>query len=608
MCLVKVIKNQIMRRKIWIGVAIYFAIMTVVLTWPAILNLRDHVLGVPGDNLQFAWLIDWFDEALFEQFRSPYFVPQLNYPEGWNPARSETTPIQVILGAPFSRLGGTLFAYNAVALLSFAFTGFTTFIWVRHLTGGALPGLLAGTFYAFSPFRIAHYRAGHLNILGTMWFPLFFMGLFLVLTNLRTGSGESNVRHIPQFSVNPDTARGKWGAVLAGVALGLISLTSQHYFYLTLLVGGAASALFLGIVHRQAIFERRLWARIGLMGLAALPLAAAGTLPYLQLSQQGGLPERSVFAVSGGSASLSDFLLPSTDHFLFGSWVWERFSRDHWVEGTLYLGAAALALAVVGVWREWGNRKKRRTLVFLLLLATGGMVISLGTHFYWNEELVRVELPGWLAALLGRESTALPMPGYLLVKYLPFYDRMRTFKRAAALTLLGVSALAGMGASSLLNRQRGRSRLALGTVLLAVVLIDLYPGPFREFTHIEPRPVDHWLAAQQEDGAVAEFPFELEEDQLHVFYTLTHGKPFLGGFFNAFPPPQYQRIRPVMEEFPAPESINALADLGVRYILVHEDAYPRNQMPEERLRVLGLKLAFESSGVQVFLLESEPRE
>jgi hypothetical protein len=245
-------------------------------------------------------------------------------------------------------------------------------------------------------------------------------------------------------------------------------------------------------------------------------------------------------------------------------------------------------------------------LVWLLLLAMGGMVISLGTHFYWNEALVRVDLPDWLSALLGRESTALPMPGYLLVKYLPFYNRMRTFKRAAALTLLGVSALAGLGASSILRRLHGRSRMALGAALLAFVLIDLYPGPFQDFTRIEPRPVDRWLAAQPDDGAVAEFPFELVEDQLHVFYTLTHGKPFLGGYFNAFQPPQYQRIRPVMAEFPSPESITVLADLGARYILVHEDAYPANQIQEERLRVLGLELAYEASGVRVFILESGP--
>ena len=51
-------------------------------------------------------------------------------------------------------------------------------------------------------------------------------------------------------------------------------------------------------------------------------------------------------------------------------------------------------------------------------------------------------------------------------------------------------------------------------------------------------------------GAVAQFPFDLSEDQYLVYYTSVHKKPFLGGFFNAFPPAQYLRIRPDLERLP----------------------------------------------------------
>jgi hypothetical protein len=72
---------------------------------------------------------------------------------------------------------------------------------------------------------------------------------------------------------------------------------------------------------------------------------------------------------------------------------------------------------------------------------------------------------------------------------------------------------------------------------------------------------------------VAQFPFYQVEDQDQVYNTLIHGKPFIGGFFNAFPPEQYLRIRPVMEGFPDETSVGLLKELGIRYLIVDTAAY-----------------------------------
>ena len=162
-------------------VPLYFVLVTVAFTWPAALNLSSSVVGDLGDNLHFAWLMGWFDQALLQDLRWPFFAPQLNYPEGWDLARSETTPLLAVLGIPFTRIGGPLFAYNVVALATFVLTGWMEYAWVKKLTQNRLAALLSGTLFAFLPFRFAHYRVGHLNILGTMWFPLFFYSLFSVL-------------------------------------------------------------------------------------------------------------------------------------------------------------------------------------------------------------------------------------------------------------------------------------------------------------------------------------------------------------------------------------------------------------------------------------------
>jgi hypothetical protein len=102
---------------------------------------------------------------------------------------------------------------------------------------------------------------------------------------------------------------------------------------------------------------------------------------------------------------------------------------------------------------------------------------------------------------------------------------------------------------------------------------------------------------------VAEFPFDLQEEQSHVFYSLTHGKPILGGFFNAFPPPQYRRIRPVMGGFPDEDSVDLLRDLGVRYVIVAGRRYAERLSLDASIRALGLRLAVESEDEAVYLLD-----
>jgi hypothetical protein len=66
-------------------------------------------------------------------------------------------------------------------------------------------------------------------------------------------------------------------------------------------------------------------------------------------------------------------------------------------------------------------------------------------------------------------------------------------------------------------------------------------------------------------------PFYLNDDQAGTYYTLYHEKPFIGGFFNAFPPPQYSAIKGLMETFPSRESLAEANQLGVEYFLMRSE-------------------------------------
>jgi hypothetical protein len=167
---------------------------------------------------------------------------------------------------------------------------------------------------------------------------------------------------------------------------------------------------------------------------------------------------------------------------------------------------------------------------------------------------------------------------------------------------LGVSVLAGYGLAWISGRLHGWRRAAATAGLLALALLDFLPRP-EAFVRVQPRPVDEWLASQTDSGALVEFPFE--SDQAQLYYTLTHQKPFLGGNFNAFPPPQYQRIKPVLDSFPDRASIDVLHDLGVRYVLVHAWRYADFDQVDRLARELGLVSVDDFDGIHVYTLEGD---
>ncbi len=533
----------------WGGSALvlgWFAGLTILFTWPLSLHAAGYVVDRFGDNMQFVWLIGWFQKAIFQLHRLPLDVPQLNYPQGWNLARTEITPIQILMGLPFSMISGPVLGYNLVIMGTFLLSGLTAYFWVKRVTGDVWAALIAGTLFGFLPFRVAHFRAGHLNVAGTMWFPLYFMGIISLLA---------------------EKPKLRWAAPLTGISLGLVSMTSQYTFYMTVVVTLFVAGAYLLIWDRNRLRQTEFWRRVGVAVLWSLPLVAIGEYPFLSLVAGSKLPDRSIADVVNGSASLTDFFLPSTDHFLLGAWVADHFARDHWIEGSLYMGAVGLPLAVWGTIRGFRSSSHKRITLLLVLTFAVAFTLTLGTHLFWNESMVHVAIPGPLQGLLGRSVTSIPMPGYLMFKVFPFYAKMRTFKRTGILALLAVCALAGLGAHDLLGRVERRWRVGLAIGLLGLIVLDFYPGPFA-LVRVQPRPVDVWLASQPGEGAVAVFPFDREEDQILVYYSLINNKPFVGGFFNAYPPSQYLRIRPVMEGFPDEASLSELKALEVRYVLV----------------------------------------
>ncbi len=305
----------------------------------------------------------------------------------------------VLMGFPVSLADGPVLAYNATVLISYVLSGFGVYVWVRRLTRSWAPGVVAGVSFAFASYRMMH-AYGHLNLMGTQWFPFYFMALGHAL----------------------DSSAHRWrNSFLVALFLALIGGSSQYYLYMTLVLSAVYLLAWLLLQRPRRGSLPRTAGNLVRIGSLAVPAAFVSVAPYLQLAGRSGMPSRSFDEVRTWSASPTDFLIPSPFHAIWGNWVATHFDKRLMIENTLYLGTVALALAIVAL---VGARKLNlgRQVKLLFVMALAACVLALGTDLHWLGQTVVVRVPQWLQKWHPYTETFIPLPGYFLFKYLPFYS------------------------------------------------------------------------------------------------------------------------------------------------------------------------------------------
>ena len=551
-----------------------FLVLSLVLTYPLARDLGTKVLGppAPGDNLQYVYKVWWFKYSLFDLHASPFFNPNMFYPFGYLMTLSETTLSNTIFALPFTVLWGEVVAYNLISLMSFVLSGFAMYLFVLHLTGNRVAGLLSGIVFAFNPYRMSHLGAGHLPLMGTQWLPLLFLYLKKMVVQQRSRD-----------------------AFMAGLFYSLGALSAWYYAYIFALAG-LLYVLLCGRPWRQNLWQRR-FMKCGLVfALVCLLLVGPFVLPVTQLWREGERAQ-SLNYLDYFSASPLDFVYPNVMHPVWGPSLIERYPQNiH--ENILFLGWIPLSLAAIALWRQ--RDKTRTTFLWMALIF---VVIALGTTLHWGNRRVYIAAPVWLErlftlgmgfltkrlALYPISSYALrvagavyiPLPTLLLVLYLPFFKAMRVWARFGLIVVFSVAVLAGYGLQRLYEGSvclpligRARSgRWVMAGLVFSLVLLEFASFPYAlGSSRVTARPVDLWLRNQDGDFAIMEFPVVRAISGRTLYAMRIHGKRISFGC-GTFLPPAFNKQRAVLETFPSAESIALLKRWGVRYALVGARSY-----------------------------------
>ena len=574
-------------------VLLLFLALTLGMTWPLALNLSQAVPGPPWDN--FVWLYDlWYlRHSVVDLGELPHLNATIFYPSGYDMSLSETMLANKALIAPFLFWGNEVLAYNMLLLLSFVLTGYTTYLLVVYLTDNAYAGVVAGAIFAFCPYRFHAMAAGWLPLISTQWIPLVF--LYLERT-LREGR--------PRLA---------W---LTGLFIALTALSSWYYVYIL------GSMLLVYLAFRlwpwtHSLRDRR---TVGnLLWIAAVVLLLTLPVAWPMIHNDTGEIGWPLAEVEKWEASVDDFVLPNVYSPFWGSRVLSQRAetvRYPWyAPGFVYLGLVAIALATVGLAGVRNHRALKRPFAWMGFIA---FVLALGVVLRFGGEVVQIAVPERLQQLYVRVlSTVMsklalnkaslyeipfdpghvpvPLPALLVYLFVPFGNAMRTLYRFGVMTSFSVAVLAGVGAAHLLGgmvppgvesstearynlhedrkRPEGMGRVVVCALLLLLVLTDFCSAPLAYgFSDVRPQPIDRWLAAHADEGAVMQFPLVRALSGDSLYRTKYHGKPVTYGH-GTFYPESYRYNMPLLAQFPSEETVQLLKAWGVRYVVVGSGAY-----------------------------------
>jgi hypothetical protein len=495
--------------------ALLFTLLTAALTWPQV----AHPLSVPPhDDAYFSmWRLGWIAHQL-PRDPAHLFDGNTLYPAKDTLAYSDAVLLQGVAGAPLIWLGApVVLVYNLQILATFVLCGLGMFLLVRDLTGMPAAGLIAGTIFAFAPYRFDHYV--HLELVSAQWMPF---ALWMLHRTLRSGRLTDGLLT---------------GMFAAFQGLSCVYLTV--FFATVMLVLGPLLFWWTPASPRRAAF-RPLAAGALLtavvLGLYMIPYRTAH-----DIVGERGVGERILYA-----AGPKHYIAAMPDSIVYG-----RLTGSIGLhEKRLFPGFVAMLLAAVALWPPIDRRRAAYAVALALAID-----ISFG-----HRGLIGALLQDHVAVYRGLRVVA----------------RIG----AVVLMLLAVLAGFGVRRLLDSIRRPSAARLATA-LLMFVVLIEYVAWPMRlERVATRPGAVYGWLR-EQPRGVVAEFPmpaswkkpYELGLHESRFSYNSTFTwNPIVNGY-SGFWPPTYIALIHAVEGFPSEDAMRALREHGVDYLILHERFY-----------------------------------
>lgn len=532
----------------------------VVMSYPFILRMRDHLPLNNVDTHQALWQNWWVLEALTQGYDINH-VHLLFHPTGLDHTLQPPRWTGWLIWMPLYLLFGDPFAFNLTAAIGVMLRAYGMYLFGLMLFRKRVSAWVCGAFYAFAAANLTH--ALQQPFTGASeWIPWFMLAFVYGLSQLKRryrarAIGGAMILAAFLFSLN----------VYANLKIGIFAM----------LLGGGFVLLYMMAHQLWRLFA--LWRTMVIFAGACVVFCMPVLLPILQSDELiDATSDPVVGGIWGGMDLLAyvkttaDAPIPEDDRFLplnylqpIASLGGQQLEMTVVTQGLSHIGVVSLVFAAMGV--IYAIRIEREVLIWVVLAAVFWL-LSLGVEFYVN--VTPLDFP-W-------------MPYRFLEDNLIF----RTLKWPFRMTLVFLfpfSVLIGYGLHTKLKSLRLDWKNTLTLVVSIIMLLygaSVFPIPTRS----APRP--QYLAALAElpAGAVIDVPFGRHSSKYYMSVQRFHQRPIAEGMIARVPPGTYNYIESnlLLRSFHDPGDIKVadtspadwqgaldqLLDDGFRYLILHK--------------------------------------
>lgn len=568
------------RREVLTAAALALA-LALLLTWPAVLDLRGSMIGHPGnDTWNHAWGYWWLLDGLASDGALPSRTDLLNHPDGGSLFFIDA--FNALWSMPIALAGGVPLALNVVVIAGFFWNAFGAWMLGRHVLRDRWLAWVPAVVFASSAHLLGQTYNGITETSNAGWIP-FYLWTLLALMD-----------------------RPTWKrAALLGLSLAICSISNFYYG----LFGVVASVIV--VLHRLIGEPRRvLWWRFAAATVGGAVLYAMLVLPVLQALQTSidaddAMVNRDPEFVweSLLNHNITDLVSMFRPGRVYSPDLKALYGEELLI--IVYLGWAALLLAAFALWQHRPRRDLSLWLAFLVIFAT----FALGPYLNVGGDYVLYE------------GQRIPLPFLVFFKAFPLFERISHPFRFVVPATIGLGMLAGFGVREVGRRFALDPRISTGA-MVSVVLVELLifspaPWPLPRCDAEIPEAYETMTG-----GAVLDLPITVPnlERAVYTWYQTEHGLPSPYGLNDPIPAPlaanpltgllvQVEASRTgslphVLPDLELVAGAHMLREQGYRYIVVHEALYPTTKREHVTAILDGLfGQAERTGGVAVYSLQ-----
>ena len=526
-------------------------LIAVVATWPVAVDPSGAFVGHPGNDVwNHAWGYWWVGDEL-AQGRFPLHTDLLRFP-----GRSSLyfiDSVGAVLTLPVQRVAGVVAAYNVAVFACFFSAAFGAWLLCRHL-------LLHRTD-----------RANEVAVLGALaygWSPHLLAQAYNGITEtLTAGSLPFTTWAFLRLLERP-----RWGRALALGALAGSGMLANWYYGLF----GFLGSTILGIGAASTRWERIHWRWVpgGLVvgALLALAMTAPGLLAFASsLEGPAAIVNRDPEFVwkSLVGHNMTDAVSMFRPGKVYSPDLKALHGEDLLI--VVYLGWTLLVGAVFGLRAMPRWRDRLPWLAWIGFFA----LLTLGPYLFVNGQYVTID------------DRRIPLPFLAFFDAVPLFDRISHPFRFVMPVQLGLAALACIGLAG-----RSRPWVFAACLLVGTESLGLSPAPWpMARSSAEIPSYCQALADDPAPGAVLDLPIALPnlERAIYHYWQTAHRRPspyslnepnpvvlersHLARALGIAETGRIDRLPPMLAEFDLVVSGRNLADIGIRYVVLHERFY-----------------------------------